>query len=110
MMGWQGIAIEADPEVEGIILPRERMRGRWVLLGLDILSAVALLAMVTWWAEGREQRIALVIGNAAYQGAGALLTPTNDAAAVAKLFRAAGFSAVQLHENVANADLRQLLR
>ncbi len=39
----------------------------------------------------KERRIALVIGNAAYAGAGKLANPANDAAAIAKALRGIGF-------------------
>src|SRR5947208_16332626 len=40
-----------------------------------------------------EKRIALVVGNAAYQ-AGALVTPANDAGLIAQTLQAAGFDVV----------------
>lgn len=42
------------------------------------------------------RRVALVIGNSAYQAVSALPNPKNDATAVAEVFKGAGFAAVQV--------------
>src|SRR5438034_9163717 len=60
------------------------------------LMLVVLLPLVLELMPGAaqaEKRIALVIGNAAYQ-AGALATPANDAGLVAQTLQAAGFDVV----------------
>lgn len=57
---------------------------RWLVLGL-MLQALAISPA----AAGK--RVALVIGNAAYQYAPALANPANDAADMAKVLTAAGF-------------------
>ena len=41
-----------------------------------------------------QKRVALVIGNSAYQNAPRLANPARDADAVAKMFRTAGFDVV----------------
>ncbi|MFS8051248.1 caspase family protein [Rhizobium sp. BR 317] len=57
-----------------------------VLAGIAVASAAA--------AQGSpEKRIALVVGNAAYQ-AGALPTPANDAGLIAQTLQAAGFDVI----------------
>src|SRR5947207_13524822 len=58
------------------------------LLGLSTLIWLALACFAH--AQEPEKRIALVIGNAAYQ-AGALATPANDAGLIAQTLQAAGF-------------------
>src|SRR5437764_11343678 len=60
------------------------------------LMLVVLLPLVLALMPGAaqaEKRIALVIGNAAYQ-AGALATPANDAGLIAQTLQAAGFDVV----------------
>ncbi len=57
---------------------------RWLVLGL-MLQALAISPA----AAGK--RVALVVGNAAYQHAPALANPANDAADIAKVLTAAGF-------------------
>src|SRR5438270_3490716 len=72
-----------------------------------ILAAVALVAMAVQ-AQSQESRIALVIGNAAYQ-AGALATPANDAGLVAQTLQAAGFD-VAGSRDLDQDTLRRALR
>ncbi len=60
---------------------------RWIVLGL-MLQAFAILPAAA------AKRVALVIGNAAYQQAGALTNPVNDAADMAKALTEAGFDVV----------------
>jgi hypothetical protein len=56
-----------------------------------------------------DKRVALVIGNSAYQNAAKLANPVNDAVAIANLFTSAGFD-VDLRQNLGGADLRRALR
>ena len=60
-----------------------------------IATAFALLpiALVVPSTAHAETRVALVVGNAAYQ-AGALNTPANDAGLIAQTLQAAGFDVV----------------
>src|SRR5262245_12060468 len=60
-----------------------------VLLGLSGAHAPSARA-----ADGSEQRVALVIGNADYQHAPQLANPDNDARSVAQLLNSAGFEVV----------------
>jgi uncharacterized caspase-like protein len=60
---------------------------RWFIFGL-ILQVLAMSPAAA------AKRVALVIGNAAYQQAGALTNPVNDAADMAKALTAAGFDVV----------------
>src|SRR6266513_5902079 len=55
-----------------------------------------------------EKRIALVVGNAAYQ-AGALATPANDAGLIAQTLQAAGFDVVGARD-LDQDTLRRALR
>jgi tetratricopeptide (TPR) repeat protein len=56
------------------------------------------------------RRIALVIGNSAYQNVTALPNPEHDAAAVAAAFRAVGFETVTLVQNATRQALIDKLR
>ena len=56
-----------------------------------LLALGALGFSVLPGAAQSEKRIALVIGNAAYQAGGALNTPANDAGLIAQTLQAAGF-------------------
>jgi uncharacterized caspase-like protein len=57
-----------------------------------------------------DKRVALVIGNSAYQNAPQLPNPARDAAAISEMLRKAKFDVVQTVNNASNADLRRTLR
>jgi uncharacterized caspase-like protein len=57
-----------------------------------------------------EKRVALVIGNSAYQKVARLPNPANDAAAVASMFKAAGFDSVESKSNLSVSEMRKALR
>jgi hypothetical protein len=71
-----------------------------LLCGLFAANADALAA----------KRVALVIGNSAYQNVAQLPNPANDAASVADMFKKAGFDAVELRRDVGSLDMRRALR
>ena len=54
-----------------------------------------------------ERRVALVIGNSAYQNAPALTDPRRDADAMAATFRNAGFDVVSAQYDLGNAQFKQ---
>jgi hypothetical protein len=56
-----------------------------------------------------EKRVALVIGNGAYQNVPKLPNPANDAMAIARMLQAGGFDAVELHANLTIRQLRQAI-
>ena len=61
-------------------------------------AAFVLLFMFCLFTDGpawADKRVALVIGNSAYQNVGRLTNPANDASAVAEMFRAARFEVVE---------------
>jgi hypothetical protein len=70
-------------------------------------AVVALLGLAP---AAAEKRVALVIGNGAYQKVGKLPNPTNDAKAISGMLQAAGFDAVELHENLGIRELRQAIK
>ena len=57
-----------------------------------------------------DKRVALVIGNSAYENATKLANPVNDAAAVTEMFRRARFEVVESRRDLNNADMRRALR
>src|SRR4051795_5348612 len=57
-----------------------------------------------------EKRVALVIGNSAYQKVAKLPNPANDAAAMVAMLKAAGFDLVETRFNVAANEMRKALR
>jgi uncharacterized caspase-like protein len=72
-----------------------------------------ILIFVTWFGCGAafaEKRVALVIGNSAYQKVAKLPNPANDATAVVAMFKSAGFDLVEAKLNVTANDLRRTLR
>lgn len=71
------------------------------LTSLFCFSAHAALA---------EKRVALVIGISKYQRVPQLANPTHDAAAMATLFRKAGFDVVDSENDLGIAELRQVIR
>jgi hypothetical protein len=71
-----------------------------LICGLFVANADAFAA----------KRVALVIGNSAYQNVAQLPNPANDAASVADMFKKAGFDAVELRRDVGSLDMRRALR
>lgn len=76
---------------------------RSILLAMAILATTAVSAFA-------EKRVALVIGNSAYKNVAQLQNPANDAAAVAAMFRSAGFETVESRLNLTVSELRKALR
>jgi Caspase domain len=82
---------------------------RMFAAALALVAGLAVLAGLSREAVA-QKRVALVIGNGAYTKVPALPNPSNDAAAVEKLLRAAGFEYVQRSDNLKLTDLRKALR
>jgi TPR repeat protein len=82
-----------------------RHKGNWTWLIAILACGLALSGS----AAGAERRIALVIGNAAYQNAETLRTPISDAVKVADLLRTLDFNVVEL-TNVDKIGMEQALR
>jgi uncharacterized caspase-like protein len=72
-----------------------------------LITAVFVLSAPAAFAE---RRVALVIGNSAYQNVAKLPNPAKDAAAVAAMFKKAGFDVVDTRLNVGNVEIRRALR
>src|SRR5262249_10490574 len=56
------------------------------------------------------KRVALVIGNSAYQNVPKLANPLKDAAAIEAMFKQAGFDWVRLGKDLGNLDFKRALR
>src|SRR5947207_3635667 len=82
--------------------------------GMGTLRNIGLWLLAAWCFSGSpalaEKRVALVIGNSTYQKVSKLPNPANDAAAVAGLFKSAGFALVEAKLNVTANDLRRTRR
>src|SRR2546426_9757590 len=76
---------------------------RQVLIGLTLLSLGSGNALA-------DRRVALVIGNSAYQNVAKLSNPVRDANAIAGLFTSAGFDLVRVHRDLGIGELRRAIR
>jgi uncharacterized caspase-like protein len=74
-----------------------------------IASAILLLCLLSQ-AAWADRRVALVIGNSAYQNVGRLTNPTNDAAAIATILKDARFDVVESRRDLSTVDMRRTLR
>src|SRR5215471_18920124 len=80
-----------------------------------ILSVIALalgLFCTTIWADRAfaERRVALIIGNSAYQNAPILPNPERDARGIVDMFQKAGYEIVITAFNVGNLDFESTIR
>jgi uncharacterized caspase-like protein len=71
------------------------------------LAAAVLLACQPAWAA---KRVALVLGNSAYQNVARLPNPVNDGAAIAATLKDAGFDVVDSRHDLMAAETRRALR
>ncbi len=77
------------------------------LMGMVLTGWLILLAGQPALAD---KRVALVIGNSSYRNVAKLSNPANDAAAVAAMFKSAGFDTVESKLNLTVGELRKALR
>ncbi len=72
---------------------------------------VTLMLMALWSSQSAHaRRVALVIGNSAYQHVAELKNPRNDARDIAKTLKSIGFDDVELKEDLDYRALRMALR
>src|ERR1700692_2619808 len=57
-----------------------------------------------------EKRVALVMGNSAYQNVNRLANPANDSGAISGTFKSAGFDVVELKRDLNVSEMRRALR
>jgi outer membrane protein assembly factor BamD (BamD/ComL family) len=74
-----------------------------------MLFGGGLMVVVCGSAALAEKRVALVIGNSAYQNAGRLPNPARDADAVAEMFKKAGYD-VSLLKDAGNLEFKRNIR
>jgi len=76
-----------------------------------IALILALLGSLIWADRAfAEKRVALVIGNSAYQHAPALANPARDAKAMAAMFERGGFNVVIAQHDVGNLQFKRTIR
>ena len=80
------------------------MRGGWASI-LFLFSAFGLCSPAF-----AEKRVALVIGNSAYQNVSRLINPANDSAAISATFKNTGFDVVELKRDLKANEMRRALR
>src|SRR5436190_5681170 len=80
--------------------------GRTKFYQFFLAAALLLLSQPAF----AEKRVALVIGNAAYQNVARLPNPVNDAATIATTLKGAGFDVVDSRHDLGAADTRRALR
>jgi uncharacterized caspase-like protein len=76
-------------------------------------AALVVTAVVCWLACAPAmagKRVALVIGNSAYQNVAQLANPASDAAAIADMFTKANFDVVISRRDLTSVDMRRALR
>jgi uncharacterized caspase-like protein len=73
-------------------------------------GAAVLLLVAQSYGALADKRVALVIGNSAYQNVPSLPNPINDATAIAELLRSAGFDVVDSRADLGIAVIRRAIR
>jgi uncharacterized caspase-like protein len=84
-------------------------------LSLRLISVAALAVGILFSAISRnaalaDKRVALLVGNSGYQNVPRLPNPSNDATAMAQMFKRAGFDVVDLRLDISNLDFKRALR
>jgi Caspase domain len=103
------------------VLLRERLSLAWATRSAlpepgFLMRAVAILVLTVWslWLSGQPalagKRVALVIGNSAYQHVIKLSNPANDSESVSVTLKAAGFDVVDLQRDLGIDEMRKVLR
>ena len=77
---------------------------------LAVVSAALLAFCFASSPAAAERRVALVIGNSGYQNVAALTNPSNDAAAIAAMFKKAAFDVVDFRRDLKYLEMRRALR
>ncbi len=86
--------------------------GSSILRGVSTLRKALLAALLLLVCQPAfaEKRVALVLGDSAYQNAPALANPVNDAAVVAAKLKEAGFDVVDSRHDLSASETRRALR
>src|ERR1700748_1139228 len=83
---------------------------RRLISGAAMIGATSVAMVMAPAAAWADKRVALVVGNSAYQNVATLPNPSGDANAVAKMFRDAGFDSVDVLTNAGNLDFKRAIR
>jgi uncharacterized caspase-like protein len=75
-----------------------------------LVLAAATLLLFACQPAFAEKRVALVLGNSAYQNVAPLANPVNDSAKIASTLKDAGFDVVDSRRDLSAADTRRALR
>ena len=93
------------------------MSARVYLLPIGILMRTVGAIVLAFWAAllfngpaFAEKRVALVMGNSAYQNVNRLANPGNDSGAISATFKSAGFDVVELKRDLNVSEMRRALR
>src|SRR4249920_783994 len=84
------------------------MKSGWLKSHRWVLAAAALL--LAGQPAFAEKRVALVLGNSAYQNVAQLANPANDSARIAATLKDAGFDVVDSRRDLPAAETRRALR
>jgi uncharacterized caspase-like protein len=76
--------------------------------GIGLIFTACFIALSS--AASAEKRVALVVGNSAYDNVAPLPNPVNDASAISTLFKTAGFETVFARSNLGNLEFKRALR
>ena len=77
------------------------------------IAAIVFAVWSTWLFSQpalAEKRVALVMGNSAYQKVAKLSHPANDAASVAAMLKSADFDSVESKSDLSVSEMRKALR
>jgi uncharacterized caspase-like protein len=77
------------------------------------VAAVIIAIWSTWFFSQpafADKRVALVMGNSAYQKVNPLVNPVNDSGAISATFKSAGFDVVELKRDLNVSEMRRALR
>src|SRR5690242_14039538 len=77
---------------------------------VSAVVAICGLALLAAGPAFAEKRVALVIGNGAYQNVPKLGNPIRDAKAITAMFEKAGFDSVKMRQDVGNLEFKRALR
>src|SRR5215212_3417186 len=77
---------------------------------LIAVAGALLLMPLTTSAAWAQKRVALIIGNGAYQSVAKLPNPIKDATAIAEMFKKAGFEWVKIRQDLGNLEFKRALR
>ena len=80
------------------------------LVPVSALVAGLFFLAISGNAALADRRVALLVGNSGYQNVPRLPNPSNDATAMARMFKGAGFDVVDLRLDVSNLEFKRALR